>query len=224
MMMSSVDGKKFLINLALTDFPSNRFSGFSFIPNPVSMPEKRNVNASEVFHAGGIMPFLYKSGVPYRYPRSKINAASNPVIDKKMKIFLKVVLDETNSKEVEPSRNNTQVIGDMRPIGKLYGDSDEFPRICSILIGYPLSASINMIRETAKTNKKMALRNLGLIRFCFRLSAEKLRRTKQIMVTGAIGIEFLPIPASDNSFTNHPDRAITPMPITIQNETTEIFS
>lgn len=81
-MMSKVDGKKFLISLALTDFPRNRFSGFSFIPKPVRMPAKRKVNAREVFQAGGIIPFLYSSGVPYKYPRSKIKAASKPVIDR----------------------------------------------------------------------------------------------------------------------------------------------
>lgn len=81
-----------------------------------------------------------------------------------------------------------------------------------------------MIRERKQTSNRIAFRNLGLIRFCFSLSAEELIRIKQIIVAGAIGIEFLPMPASDNSFMNHPASAMTPMPNTTQNETVEIFS
>ena len=65
-MMSSVGGKNPLINLALTDSPTNKFKGFSFIPKPVSIPKNKEVNANEVFHAGGIMLCPYRSGVRYK--------------------------------------------------------------------------------------------------------------------------------------------------------------
>ena len=91
-------------------------------------------------------------------------------------------------------------------------------------MGYPVSASKSMIRQMANTNERVNFISTVLNLFCNRLMAEKLVSIKQIIVPGAIGIEFLPIPANVNALASHPVKAIILIVITIANAQTEISS
>jgi hypothetical protein len=80
-----------------------------------------------------------------------------------------------------------------------------------------------MIRQTTKTNERIIIENFDLIFLLSIIRAEKLVSRKHKLVTGAIGIVFLPIPASINVSAIQPARAIMLTIITTQNAQTEIF-
>lgn len=153
-----------------------------------------------------------------------MNEANNAAVDKNMTVLCHLFFVIIVSKEATLIRNKMLVAGDIRPIGKLFSNPGESPIMRSNSIGYPVDVSINMIRHTTKTKYKMIFESARLMRFCRKLRAAKLVRIKHKAVTGAIGTELSPIPASNNASANHPVKARIHMIIITQNAQIDIFS
>lgn len=152
-----------------------------------------------------------------------MKAISKATDDKSIASLRQLSFAAIISNEIMLIRNKELVTGDIRPIRKLFNETCEFPTSCSMLIGYPVVVSISMIRQTTKTDERIIIENFELILLLSIIRAAKLVSRKHKLVTGAIGIAFLPIPASINASAIQPARAIILTIITTPNAQTEIF-
>jgi hypothetical protein len=181
------------------------------------------VKESEVFHAGGMMFRPYKSGVPYKYPKSNVKAAHNPIVDKMIANLFALFCELITSNETTPARNKMLVAGDILPIGKLLSDPGEVPKMRSMPKGYPKRVSPKMKRQKIKVRINVICIIMSFLYFSNKLIAAAPVRIKHSAVLRAMGIEFSTIPASDKLLASHPAKAGTLIRITNRNAQSEIL-